>query len=163
MLVKVIISIWTKVIYAKTPMIFIVSNMRQITNEGYFFFIVSNMRQITNQVYFICFTITFDHINLALWPILIYKLFGHVCLQNKYGAHLLNSFDFMIILEKLFIVSNMRQITNEKIAKKYPSLVICLIFDTMRFLLNYGGYVQISFIFNHIWGVRNTVSTIKKF
>ena len=133
-------------------MIFIVSNMRQITNEGYFFFIVSNMRQITNQVYFICFTITFDHINLALWPILIYKLFGHVCLQNKYGVHLLTSFDFITFLEKLFIVSNMRQITNEKLQKKYPSLVICLIFETMRFLLNYGGYVQISFIFNHIWG-----------
>ena len=105
----------------------------------YFFFIVSNMRQITNQVYFICFTITFDHINLALWPILIYKLFGHVCLQYKYGVHLLNSFDFIIILEKLFNVSNMRQITNEKLQKKYPSLVICLIFVTMRFLLNYGG------------------------
>ena len=42
--------------------IFIVSNMSQITDEGYFCFIVSNMRQITNQGYFFCFTITFDHI-----------------------------------------------------------------------------------------------------
>ena len=43
-------------------------------------------------------TIIFDYINLSPWPILIYNLYYYVCLQNKYGAHILNSFDFIIIL-----------------------------------------------------------------
>ena len=55
--------------------------------------------------------ITFDQIDISPLPTLIYKLIDHVYLQNKYGAHILNSFDSITILVKLFIVPNMVQIT----------------------------------------------------
>ena len=58
--------------------------------------------------------ITFDQINISPLPTLIYRLIDHAYLQNKYGAHILNIFESIIISGKLFNVSNMTQITNEE-------------------------------------------------
>ena len=77
--------------------------------------------------------ITFDQIDISPWPTLIYKLIDHVYLQNKYGAHILNSFDSITILVKLFIVPNMVQITNEE--------YFCYFFDKF-FQVPYLSWLQ---------------------